>query len=125
MFDNLKGMASLAGLMKDLPRIKEKMDEVKQRLALITVEAETGGGAVRAEANGQLRVTSIKVDQALLSGLIEADNPDDRAMAEDLIVGAVNAALDKARERAEQEMHTAASDLGLPVPPGGLEGLLK
>jgi DNA-binding YbaB/EbfC family protein len=125
MFDNLKGMASLAGLMKDLPRIKEKMDEVKQRLALITVEAETGGGAVRAEANGQLRVTAIKVDQAMLAGLVEADNPDDRAMAEDLIVGAVNAALDKARERAEQEMHAAASDLGLPVPPGGLEGLLR
>ena len=33
MFDNLKGMGALAGLMKDLPRIKAKMEEVKQQLA--------------------------------------------------------------------------------------------
>ena len=36
--------------------------------------------------------------------LVDASNPDDRAMAEDLIVGAINAALQKARERAAEEM---------------------
>lgn len=43
MFDNLKGMAGLAGIMKDLPRLKQKMEEVKHRLGEIIVEAETGG----------------------------------------------------------------------------------
>lgn len=125
MFDNLKGMAGLAGIMKDLPKIKAKMEEVKQRLAELTVDAETGGGAVRATANGQLRIVSLHIDQALFAGIADATNPDDRVIAEELITGAVNTALEKARELAEQEMSSAAGDLGLPLPPGGLSGLIS
>jgi DNA-binding YbaB/EbfC family protein len=124
MFDSLKGMASVAGIMKDLPKIRARMEEVKEQLARTTVEAETGGGAVRAVANGQLRIVSIHIDQALLSGLVDSANDDDRAMAEDLITGAVNAALEKAREAAQAAMKDAATDLGLPIPPGDLQGLL-
>ncbi len=125
MFDNLKGMASLAGIMKDLPKLKAKMEEVKDRLGRVTVDAETGGGAVRVVANGQLRVVALDVDQVLLAGLVDSTNPDDLTMASDLIIGAVNAALEKAREAAELEMKTAAGEMGLPIPPGGLEGLLS
>lgn len=125
MFDNLKGMAGLAGIMKDLPKIKAKMEEVKQRLAELTVDAETGGGAVRATANGQLRIVSLHIDQALFAGIADTANPDDRVIAEELITGAVNTALEKARELAEQEMSSAAGDLGLPLPPGGLSGLIS
>lgn len=114
----------MAGLMRDLPKIKARMEKVKSELAHITVQAETGGGAVRATVNGQLRVVRLEVDQPLIAGLVDGSNPDDRAMAEDLIIGAVNAALEKARERAEQELSTAAQDLNLPIPPGGLGGLL-
>lgn len=124
MFDNLKGMAGLAGIMKDLPRIKQKMEEVKGRLREMTVEAETGGGAVRAVADGQMRIVRLETDQTMLGGLIDSSNPDDLAMAQDLIVGAVNAALTKAREMAEQELSSAAQELGLPIPPGGLGGML-
>ncbi|MHC5023433.1 MAG: YbaB/EbfC family nucleoid-associated protein [Planctomycetota bacterium] len=124
MFESLKGMAGLAGLMKDLPRIKAKFEEVKAQLGQTTVDAETGGGAVRATANGLLQIVSIHVDQALLAGLVDPANPDDRPIAEDLITGAVNAALAKARELAEREMAAAASELGLPLPPGGLGGLI-
>lgn len=124
MFDSVKGMAGLAGLMKDLPRIKEKMEQVKARLGDIIVDAETGGGAVKVHANAQLRVVSIKVEPSLMAGLVDATNPDDLAMAEDLVVGAVNAALEKAREAAELEMSSAAQELGFPMPPGGLGGLL-
>jgi DNA-binding protein YbaB len=124
MFDKLKGMAGLAGLMKDLPRIKAKFEEVKGRLAQLTTTAETGGGAVRATVNGQMRIVSIEVDQALLAGLIDSANPEDRALASDLIAGAVNAALEKAKEMAAKEMGAAAEELGLPIPPGGLAGML-
>ena len=124
MFENLKGMAGMAGLLRDLPKIKARMQEVKDKLGRITVDAETGGGAVRVTASAQLRVVGIHIDQALLAGLVDASNADDRAMAEDLIAGAVNAALEKARQRAEQELADAAQDLNLPIPPGGLGGLL-
>lgn len=124
MLDNLKGMAGLAGIMKDLPRLKQKMEEVKHRLGEIIVEAETGGGAVRVKATAQLRIISIDIDDVLMTSLVDTSDPDDRAMAEDLITGAVNAALAKAREAAEQEMAGAAREFGLPVPSEGLGGLL-
>jgi DNA-binding protein YbaB len=125
MFENLKGMAGLAGIMKDLPRIKAKLEEVKQQLGEMTVEADTGGGAVRVTANGLLRVVSVKLDAALIAGLVDPANEQDRAIAEDLITGAVNTALQKARELAEREMASAAGEMGLPLPPGGLGGLIS
>ncbi len=125
MFDSLKGMAGLAGLLKDLPRIKAKIEQVKQRLGEQTVSAETGGGAVQVTANGLLRVVSLDVDQSLLRTLVDPANPDDRALAEDLIVGAVNTALEKAREVAQQQLAAAADELGVPVPPGVIEGLMS
>ncbi len=125
MFENLKGMAGLAGLMKDLPKLKAKMDEIKMRLGEMTVSAETGGGAVQVTANGLLRVVSINLDQSLIIGLVDPRNPDDRVVAEDLIVGAVNTALQRARELAEREMAAAAGEMGLPLPPGGLSGLIS
>ncbi len=124
MFDGLRNMAGLAGLMKDLPRIKARMEEVQQRLEKITVEASTGGGAVTVTANGKMRITRVRVDPALLAGLVDANDPADREIAEELIAGAVNAALEKSKERAAEEFQEAAGELGLPVPPGGLQGLL-
>lgn len=124
MFDGLKSMAGLAGLMRDLPKLKARMEKIKDDLSRITVQAETGGGAVRATANGQLRLVALHVDPPLIASLVDSSNPDDRTMAEDLIVGAVNAALAKARERAEQELAGAAQELNLPIPPGGLGGML-
>ncbi len=123
MFD-LKGLAGMAGLMKDLPRLKARMEEMKRRLADLSCEAETGGGAVRVTVNGQLQVVSLQVDQVLLAGLVDPGNADDRAMAEDLVAGAVNSAIEKARQMAEQEFASVARELGLPLPPGVLGGLL-
>src|SRR4051794_40670986 len=125
MFDAFKGMAGMAGLMRDLPKIKARMEQVKRELARITVQAETGGGAGRATANGQFRLVALHIDPPLIAALVEPSNPDDRAMAEDLIVGAVNAAMERARERAEQELAKVAQEMDLPISPdGGLGGLL-
>ncbi len=125
MLDNLKSMASLGGLLKDLPKIKARMAALKEQLGRQTVTGETGGGAVRVTATGLLRVVSIEVDPAMLSGLVDSTDPQDKAMAEDLITGAVNMALQKARELAEKEAGAAANELGLPLPPGGLGGLVS
>jgi DNA-binding protein YbaB len=125
MFEGMKGLAGLAGLMKDLPRIKERMEEVKARLEQQTVDAETGGGAVRATVNGAMRVVDLHVDHSMLASLVDASNPDDLVLARELIVGAVNAAMEKARQLAEQELASAAGELGVPLPPGGIGGLMR
>ena len=125
MLDNLKSIASLGGLLKDLPKIKQRMAALKDNLGRQTVTGETGGGAVRVTATGLLRVVSIEVDPALLAGLVDSTDPQDKAMAQDLIAGAVNMALQKARELAEKEAAVVAGELGLPFPAGGLGGLLS
>ncbi len=125
MLEGLKGMADLAGILKDLPKIKARMEQVKQRLGEMTVSAETGGGAVRVTASGLLRVVSLDIDQTLLASLVDTANPLDHELAEDLIAGAVNTALEKAREMAQRELAAAAGELGLPLPPGGLGGLIS
>ncbi len=124
MLDNLKSLASLGGLLKDLPKIKQRMVALKDDLARQTVTGETGGGAVRVTATGLLRIVSVEVDPAMLAGLVDSTDPQDKAMAEDLITGAVNMALQKARELAEKEAAVVAGELGLPFPPGGLGGLV-
>lgn len=125
MFDGFKNMAGLAGMMKNLPRMKEKMEEVKSDLAGEQVTAETGGGAVSATVTCAMQVVSIDIEPAMMTGLLEGDTPEDRELAQDLIVGAVNAALEKARGRAEERLTEAASELGLPMPGGGLGGLMQ
>lgn len=124
MFDNLRGMKEMAGLLKDLPRMKARMEEVKRELESVRVDGETGGGAVRCTASGDMKIVSVDVDPALLAALVGPPESADREMANELIVGAINAALTRAREAAASHMQAAADDLGLPIPPGGLDGLL-
>jgi len=125
MLDNLKSMANVAGLLKDLPKIKQRMVALRDQLGRETVTGETGGGAVRVTATGLLRVVSIEVDPAMLAELLDATDPQDKAIAENLITGAVNTALQKARELAEKEAAAVAGELGLPFPAGGLGGLVS
>lgn len=125
MFDSLKNLAGLAGIMKDMPRIKRRLEEIKQKLGRQTVTAERGGGVVRATVTGLMQVVSIEAEPALLAGLVKSGSENDRAAAQDLIVEALNAALELARALAEREFNAAAAELGLPLPPGALNGLLR
>jgi nucleoid-associated protein EbfC len=123
MFDKLKGLAGLAGIAKDLPRIKARMQEVKERLPDVVCQGSAGGGAVTVTANGRMRITSVRVEPALFSGLAMSDTAA-RAMAEEFIVEAANAALERAQQAAAKELARAAEELNLPIPPGALDDLL-
>ncbi|MAD19139.1 MAG: nucleoid-associated protein, YbaB/EbfC family [Planctomycetaceae bacterium] len=124
MFDALKGMAGLGGLMKDLPRIKERLEQARAELAETTVEAQVGGGAVTAVADGKMRIRSIDVDPVMLAILVKDGEETDRGMAEDLIASAVNAALERAQDMIGERLKSVASELNIPLPPGGLPGLM-
>lgn len=124
MFDALKGMAGLGNLMKDLPRVKERLERAKAELAGMTVEAEVGGGAVVAVADGSMRIREVRIDPAMMGVLVDADGVQDRSMAQDLVASAVNAALSRAQDMISAHLQEAAAELGIPLPPGGLPGLL-
>ncbi len=117
MFDNLKAMGAVAGLLKNQDKLKSAMERVRRTLADTRLTGESGGGAVRAIVTGDLRILSIEVGPALATGLA-ADSS--RRMAETLITEAVNDGLRKAGRLVSAE----ARELGLPDLPGGLSGLL-
>jgi DNA-binding YbaB/EbfC family protein len=104
-------MPDLKGLLETAQRIQSEVARVREELARKTVVGETGGGLCRCTANGKGEVLSIVIDEAIVG---------DRKMIEDLAVGAVNIALQRAREMAEAELSQATG--GLPMPPGLLGG---
>jgi len=82
--------------------------KVKDELGSKVVEAETGGGLVRCAANGRGEILSIAIDPVIMGS--------DKKMVEDLVVGAVNLALERSRQLAQDELTRATGGLG--IPPG-------
>jgi DNA-binding YbaB/EbfC family protein len=104
---------NLRNLMETWQRVQEQLSQAKDALGDKQVEAETGGGLVRCVVNGRGEVLSITIEPSLLPG-------NDKKMIEDLLVGAVNLALERARQVAQEDLARVAG--GLAVPPGGLGG---
>ncbi|HYT58918.1 MAG TPA: YbaB/EbfC family nucleoid-associated protein [Haliangiales bacterium] len=100
-------MSSIGKLMKQAARIQQQMEEVQARLAARTVEATSGGGAVKVVARCDGTIASIKIDP-------QAINPGDAQLLEDLIVTAANNALGQAKEISTAEMGKVTSGLSLP-----------
>lgn len=114
MFDQLKNMKDLAGLMGNLGNIKEKMEQAQAELATKTVEAESGAGAVRVTMNGKFEVIGIAIDPAMISTLAGSGTDADRQMVEELIASAMNAAVLKVQELLQDTLGEAAGGLNLP-----------
>ena len=121
MFDNLKAMGAVAGLLKNQDKLRAAMERVRRELAGMRLTGEAGGGAARAIVTGDMRVLSIEVGPAMAAGLASDSS---RRMAEVLIAEAVNDGLAKARAAAAETMSAEARELGLPDLPAGLGGLL-
>jgi DNA-binding YbaB/EbfC family protein len=100
-------LPDIKGLLETARRLQSEVARVREDLGHKTVTGETGGGLVRCVANGKGEVLSITLDPAILG---------DAKMIEDLSVGAVNLALERARELAQAELGQATG--GLPLPPG-------
>lgn len=125
MFDQFKNLGQLSSMLRNAGQLREQMQQVQEQLKTMKASAETGGGAVKATVTGAMRLTSLDLDPAMLAALVDTSNEADRQMAKDLIVGAINAALEKAQRLAAEEMSRRAQELGLPIDPGAdLGGLL-
>ena len=98
-------------LLKQAQKIQAEMQKAQEALAGITVEGSAGGGMVKVVANCKLEVLSVKIEPQIMK-------EEDQEMIEDLIVAAVNQAIQKAQKRAEEEMKKITGgmlgDLNLP-----------
>lgn len=110
----MNDFTNLKGLFETAQRLEQEMARLKDELGRKVVTGETGGGLVRCQANGKGEVVSLAIEPSLLGA-------DNQKMLEDLVVGAVNLALDRGRQLAQDEMARVGG--GLPLPPGLFGGL--
>ena len=89
------GMPNLSDLMKQVQQASSKMQDVQKQLERIVAYGESGGGMVKASVSGK---------QKLLSLTIDPDIMDDLEMVQDLVLAAVNNALDESARIAQDEI---------------------
>ena len=93
--------------MKQAARIQRQMEDVQAALAAKTVDATSGGGAVKVTAKCDGTLGSIKIDP-------QAVNPADVQLLEDMIITAVNSALTQAKEISTAEMGKVTQGFSIP-----------
>jgi hypothetical protein len=92
------------GMMNQLQKLQEQIEEAQAQLAKETVSATAGGGVVKVTVTGDQRCTAIELDPEMLKDI-------DAEMLQDLLLSAVNSALDKSRELASKAMGPLAGGL--------------
>lgn len=103
----------MGDIMKQAQKMQEKMQKIQDELADLQVEASSGGGMVTVVANGKQEIIEVRIDKQVV-------DPEDVEMLEDLVVAAVNQAMEKAQELANDEMGKAAGGM-LGNLPGGFK----
>lgn len=110
---------NIGQIAKLAQQMQAQMAQVQAELAETTLEATAGGGAVRVVVTGAQEIRAIEIDRG-------AVDPEEVEMLQDLVMTAVNDAISRSRQLAEERMASVAGGLGLPPGmglPGGLSGL--
>lgn len=106
-----KGDFAMKGKMnkmfKEMQKAQEQITKLQEELKEREIESTSGGGAVRAVVSGGKELKELKIDPELLK-------EDDVEMLQDLIISAVNDAMNRADEMVSQEMEKLTGGMGLP-----------
>ena len=87
--------------------MQAKMAKMQEELKTKQIEASSGGGMVKVTSNGQQEIFEIKIEPSLLE-------ENDIEMLQDLVLAAVNEALNRSREMAQEEMAKITGGLNIP-----------
>jgi len=102
-FNKAPGMGG-GGMMQQLQRMQQQLAEAQAKLAEETVTATAGGGAIKVVMTGDQKCREVMIDPELLKDA-------DAEMLQDLVLSAVNMALDRSRELASQRLGPLAGGL--------------
>ena len=100
-------MSNMFGKMREM---QTKLKEVQENLETITAEGESGGGMVKAIVNGRKRVISVTIEESLMT-------PQDKEMVQDLVVAAINIALQNVEAKSNDEIKKTTEGM-MPNIPG-------
>jgi DNA-binding YbaB/EbfC family protein len=95
---------SSMGMMQQLQKLQEQIQLTQAQLAEETVTETAGGGAIKVTMTGDQRCRAVEIDPSLLQDA-------DVEMLQDLILAAVNTALDKSREMAAERLGPLAGGM--------------
>lgn len=98
-------LANMGGMGGMLGGLAQQMEQMKAQAGAQEVEGAAGGGLVRVVANGALEVLSVHIDPKVAG---------DTEMLEDLLVVAINDAMQRAQAQMAQSMQGMLGGLGLP-----------
>ena len=101
----LGGLGNLAGILKSAKELQTNMQKLQEELATRRFEADAGGGMVRAVTDGRCALVDIKIDPKAAQ---------DVELLEDLVKGAVGAAMKKAQEAMKSELAGLTGGLNIP-----------
>ena len=96
-----------ANAQNALQQLQQKMLQTQELLATETVEVSAGGGAVKIVVTGQQKIQTIEISQDALSA-------GDKEMLQDLLVAAMNQAIEKSQELATARLSSVTGGLNLP-----------
>ncbi len=94
-------------MMAQARKMQEQLIAAQQKAAETEVSASAGGGAVKVTATGDMRLTSLAIDP-------DALDSEDVEMLQDMILAAVNDALESAERMASQQMSAVTGGLNIP-----------
>jgi DNA-binding YbaB/EbfC family protein len=97
-------MGGQGGMMQQIQKLQQQMEEAQAKLADETVTATAGGGAIKVTMTGDQKCHEVVIDPELLKDA-------DAEMLQDLVLSAVNMALDQSRELANQRLGPLSAGL--------------
>jgi DNA-binding YbaB/EbfC family protein len=95
------------GMLGQIQKLQQDMMKAQEQLADETLEVSAGGGAITIAVTGQQRVKSIKLQP-------EVVDPSDIEMLQDLLVAAVNEAIERSQAYAAEKLQGLTGGLGIP-----------
>ena len=101
------GRPKQANLQQQVMQLQEQMMQAQEALKDEEVTASSGGGMVTVVANGHQQVLSVAIDP-------EVVDPEDVEMLQDMILAAVNEALDRSRDLASDRMGALTGGVDIP-----------
>ncbi len=94
-------------MMGQLQKLQEEMAREQEKLGDETVEVTVGGGVVKAVMTGNQKLVSLTINP-------EAVDPEDVEMLQDMVVAAVNEAVERSQNMASERMNALTGSLNIP-----------